>query len=400
LDVTLVAPPNDSMWWVLRPEFIGFIDKIEIDEGQWNREENEKDRSGYHRLVWERLTVLLDEGLLDIKKLDINYTEIYQNAETLLQKSINDNEESFIEDLIKAYNYWISYNELKIKLLPKQQKYRNEILSLLPLWKSDLKLLETLGSNALISRPKILSQGAKNIFIKILELEELNKRYTKCAFSSLREYEPFVKYLALKKPLILAPETSKLTNSSQMINSLKSKSIELAADPDYEFLKLTLSQKTFKKLIRNTITNYKSSRDKLRQMVERTDELLYGLAEQVIDPKVSQDLLVINSELLNIKKQTEKRSKYLSLTFSGLSMLPIPFLSQVLNLLGMGSKKISEYVESGYLANKGFTPNGLSAYYSFLEGNLNLTKLKGFPEVEEANGKLDPTFDQDMFWRM
>jgi hypothetical protein len=87
------------------------------------------------------------------------------------------------------------------------------------------------------------------------------------------------------------------------------------------------------------------------------------------------------------------------LTFSGLSMLPVPFVSQLLNLLGMGSGKISEIIESGALANRGLSPNGLSAYYYFLESNINFSKLERFPEVEKENKKLGSNFFEDPFWR-
>lgn len=177
MDITLVAPPNDSMWWVLRPEFIGFIDKMVIDKDQWDREENGKARSGYHNLVWERLSVLMDEGLLKIMPLGIDSNKIERDAEELLEKVVEENASGLVDDLIDAYNYWISFNELKTELLPKQQRYRKEILNLIPLWQSDLNLLRSARVEALTERPKILSFVAKNIFIKIIELERLNSKY-------------------------------------------------------------------------------------------------------------------------------------------------------------------------------------------------------------------------------
>jgi hypothetical protein len=287
----------------------------------------------------------------------------------------------------------------KPSYFPSNKDIENKILNLIPLWQSDLNLLRSARVEALTERPKILSFVANNIFIKIIELERLNSKYEKCAFSSLREYEPFIKYLMLNEPIVLAAESTKLTKSGQMISPSISSAIELSAEPEFDFLKLTLSQATFKKRIINVLDNYRSARTKLRQMVERTDDLIFGIAKQSVNTKVMNDLLVINSELSSLRKQASKRSKYLSLTFSGLSMLPVPFVSQLLNLLGMGSGKISEIIESGALANRGLSPNGLSAYYYFLESNINFSKLERFPEVEKENKKLDSNFFEDPFWR-
>ena len=194
MDVTLVAPPNDSMWWVLRPEFIGFVDKVVIDRNQWVREDAERNKSGYHKLVWERLSVLGDEGILVLDDLDLPSIQIEQKANTLIEKALSDRPEVFVDDLISAYEYWISFNRLKLHLLPKGQQYSKLISDLVPVWESDLAQLKTDRSLALIDQPKIVEYVAKNIFIKVIELEELNRIYHKCAFSSLSGHSKIISH--------------------------------------------------------------------------------------------------------------------------------------------------------------------------------------------------------------
>lgn len=80
-------------------------------------------------------------------------------------------------------------------------------------------------------------------------------------------------------------------------------------------------------------------------------------------------------------------------------MLPIPIISQLFNLLSLGSDKIAEFIESSVWANKGFTPNGLSSYFAFLESNIDFSKLEKFPIVEIENNKLNSDFFNDSFWR-
>lgn len=52
------------MWWILRPEFIAFVDKIIISPEQLEEERNSQTKSGYHKITWDRLEVLLDNDLI------------------------------------------------------------------------------------------------------------------------------------------------------------------------------------------------------------------------------------------------------------------------------------------------------------------------------------------------
>ncbi|HEX9655040.1 MAG TPA: hypothetical protein VGA99_15140, partial [bacterium] len=135
------------------------------------------------------------------------------------------------------------------------------------------------------------------------------------------------------------------------------------------------------------------------ETIQRTDDVVFGLSESRLSHKVTQDFLTINKELKELSDQTRRRSEYLSLAFSGLSMLPIPFLSQFFNILGMGSKKISEFIESRDLSSIGFKPNGLSAYIGFLETTIRTDASPKFPDIKSVNEKLDSEYFNDPFWR-
>jgi hypothetical protein len=58
--------------------------------------------------------------------LGIDSNKIERDAEELLEKVVEKNASGLVDDLIDGYNYWISFNELKTELLPKQQRYRKQ----------------------------------------------------------------------------------------------------------------------------------------------------------------------------------------------------------------------------------------------------------------------------------
>ena len=61
METLLVIPPGDAKWWLLRPEFFAFIDKIQIDPKDYAKTKSERKDSGYNKVIWDRLSVLIDK---------------------------------------------------------------------------------------------------------------------------------------------------------------------------------------------------------------------------------------------------------------------------------------------------------------------------------------------------
>ena len=100
---------------------------------------------------------------------------------------------------------------------------------------------------------------------------------------------------------------------------------------------------------------------------------------------------------MQLSQNSKTRSEYLSYSFFGLSLIPIPELSILFGALGLGSSKLGEHIESSQYYLKGLSTKGLSAYYSFLESMVDVSKLEKFPDIQNDNNNI--IAPDKPFWR-
>lgn len=395
----LIMTPDDSMWWILRPEFTAFVDKVILSSEQIEEEKRNKDKSGYHKVTWERLEVMMDNNLIEIQDFHIDYMSIDADTSTILTNILSADliHPSLLKDTIFAYEYWIDFNNQKLDLVPADQEYHKDILKSMPLWLEDLKLLKERGDEAFYLKPEIITYTLTNIIKKVLILKFLNETYKQCPLTGLKEYEPFLKYIELNLDTPLLTERTAFTYKNKIPSKFTSGAVHLPVEPEYDFMKFKLSKLRFKDLLNTIGSNYKEARIKVNDLIKRSEEVAFNLSEGKINQKVTQDFVNINRELLKNHRITRERSKYLSYCFFGLSLIPIPPISALFGVLGLSSAKLSEYVESAQLFMKGITPKGLSAYYSFNESLMDVSKLDKFPDVQKENNSF--RYDKESFWR-
>ena len=50
--VRIVITPEDTMWWLMRPEFLAYVDEVLLDPADYDRVKREKSDSAYRAVVW------------------------------------------------------------------------------------------------------------------------------------------------------------------------------------------------------------------------------------------------------------------------------------------------------------------------------------------------------------
>lgn len=399
METLLVIPPGDSKWWLLRPEFFAFIDKIQIDPKDYEKASSERNESGYQKLIWERLSVLTDKEKVILGDIPVSFELANQESKRKIDNIVTKEEllVGFIKDLSFAYRYWIDYNKQKLRLLPEGQWYAEEIIKQIPVWEDDLKLIREQGSKAFELKPEILTHTAVQILARVHLLNQTRKLCPGNPMTSLKEYEPFIKYIDLSFDVPLMTERTKLVSHYEGQPTFLDGSAHIGIDPDLEFLNFRLSQKNFWGRLISLFDNFKEARNTLREFQNRAQDVVYALAEAKFTKKVSDEFVSVNKNLKEEADRTRRRSKYLSKYFFGLSMIADPILSRVFSVICQKSENISERIESLRLYEKGFSKQGLSIYYGFLESLMDVSLIDKFPEM--ASDKKKPE-DQRPFWRM
>ena len=394
----VIVTPDDTLWWLLRPEFIAFVDGIVMSREQFQHEEELQEKSGFHKVTWRRLSVLMDEGFVDLRDLALNSSELSQQATALIQDLLDRSEsaEKVTRDLIFAYNYWISFNRQKLELLPTDQQYATTIDSLLPKWEEDRDCLEKSGMEALRTRPPIRDVVFHNILQKVLAMRTLHERHQDCPMLALKQYEPFLKYVESGADVPTFNETSRITFESTL-PAMANGQIHLPAEPEFDFMRLRLSRLRFRDLLKAMRSNYRHTRQQVHRLTSIADDIAYGLGEGGISGEYTTDFYRLNQEFLDSQRARVKRSKYLAGAFFGLSLIPIPPLSALFGVLGLGASKVSEIIESITWERRGVSPAGSSAYFSFLESIMDVRHLGTFPDVKAENAKV--FMGDKPFWR-
>ncbi|WP_422105071.1 hypothetical protein [Winogradskyella sp.] len=395
----LIIAPDDSMWWILRPEFTVFTEKIYMSKKQYHKEEESKDRSGYHKVTWDRLQVLLDNNLVEIKDFKLNENQIDKETDLILAKIIKKKEvhPSLLNDMIFAYNYWIEFNNMKLDLVPEDQDYHADILKNMPLWKDDLDILKRKGNEAFYLKEAIIKYATRNIIKKVLTLKHLNKEYNSCPLTALKEYEPFLKYIELDLDAPLITERTAFTYKNKIPSKFINGSIHLPLEPEYDFMRFNLSKIKFNNVYKSIFHNYKQYRLRVKELMKYSEEVAFNLSEGKLKKKVTDDFLSINRELLNNHRDIRRNSNYLAYSFFGLSLIPVPALAALFGFLGLQSTKVSEFLDSAKMYLKGISNDGLAAYYAFNETLMDTKRLEKFPDIQKENSKFG--YGKEKFWR-
>lgn len=399
MEILLVIPPRDSKWWLMRPEFFAFIDKIRLDPDDYRRLKDRHGSSGYHKVLWDRLSALVDDGMVEIADIPVSFEKAKLEASETLRRILKDKRAigTFIEDVAFSYRYWIDYNKQKLDLLPKEASYGDEILRQIPVWEEDLRLIERMGSGAFEEKPEILSQGTINVLSRVHLLRQADGLCPGLPMTSLKEYEPFLKYIDLSSKITLLTEHSRVVSRYNPKVYESDSGNHMGLNPDIDFLNYRMSKKTFIGRLHALWDNYKESRTVLRELQSRALDVALCLSEAKLTNKVTTEFLRVNQLLKDEASKTKKRSKYLSWAFFGLSFIPVPGLSQLFSTLCQGAKNLGQRIESLRLYEKGFSFRGTTAYYSFLESLMDIRRLSKFPDVPEREN--DSGKDK-LFWRM
>lgn len=399
METLLVIPPGDSKWWLLRPEFFAFIDKIQIDPKDYEKASSRRKESGYHKVIWERLSVLADKGKVILGDIPVSFELATEESKKQIDNIVTKEEllVGFIEDLSFAYRYWIDYNKQKLRLLPEGQWYAEEIIEQIPVWEDDLKLIREQGPKAFELKPEILTQVAVQVLARAHLLNQTRKSCPGNPMTSLKEYEPFIKYVDSLFDVPLMTERTKLVSHYEGQPTFLDGSAHMGIEPDLEFLNFRLSQKKFWGRIISLFDNFKEARNTLREFKNRAQDVVYALAEAKFTQKVSDEFVNLNRSLKEEADRTRRRSKYLSKFFFGLSLVADPITSRFFSIICQKSENISERIESLKLYEKGFSREGLSIYYGFLESLMDVSLIYKFPDMESDKKKPE---GQRPFWRM
>lgn len=398
MDLVLVIPPGDALWWLLRPEFFAFVDKIRLDPSDLKKIDERRSRYGYHKILWDRLSTLIDEEMVELQDIPVSFEEATDKASETMEVITKRSELSdlLIKDMAFAYRYWIDYNKQKLELLPKEAHYGGKITEQIPIWEADMNLLNKIGNKAFVERPEILSQTLLNVLTRVQLLRQANELSEGFPMTSLKEYEPFLKYIDPQADITLLTECSQVVSCYNPHADESNTGNHLGIEPDLEFLNYRMSKKSFIGRLRALWDNYKKSRVILREWQERTQDIVFCLSESHLTNKVSDEFLRVNKLLKDQASKTKKRSKYLSSTFFGLSFIPIPGISHLFSILSQGAKKIAERVESLALYEKGFSFKGTKVYYSFFESLMDISKIEKFPSINEK----EDSQKEQLFWRV
>jgi len=383
----IVIPPGHCKWWAVNPAIVLYVDSIIMPSNEFEKIYEGRNQNTYHRVVYKSVTLLKEEGIL------ITSDSYFQKDEKILsnfKKQVRDIIQEcdkkkllqVVKDLRFAYEYWIAYNRKKLEILDKSlkkdYKYFEVILKDMNVWEEDLKFLreieyllvkneKDIGPKKIDKLNVIFNVTFSNILTHVYLMLENAKLHQGSAFESLREYEPFFKYIALD-----------LENISSLNNQILGDSLVV------NFPIVGIKQKDFLQEITNTVGAYL----KIRQILKRFEDIGWDLWE--ISERYNIDELNINKEIL--KRIREKVSSYkrienkleildvISIMLGVLGSVSIPFnqiISGMSLFLAFGTKTIAESLKFRNVKNALKTMNmvkskvgfkNLSVYFSLLDG--------------------------------
>jgi hypothetical protein len=392
--VRIVITPEDSMWWLMRPEFLAYVDEVLLDPADYDRVKREKSDSAYRAVVWKRLVVLGDNGLLRLGSIEIDWDRLNLQAERKIREILCDDEKTrvFVTDMIFAYRYWIEFNQQRLAIMPIEDDYADSVSLHLPVWVSDLRLLETRGKLALIERPEIVEQTAKSILIRVGSLREIARHHPGVAFASLKEFQPFLKYTDCGPDEPLPPGVLDVIKGYFPREPGRAWR-DLPVEPDMAFLLFDLSKRDFWERLSRLQDGFKGTRAVLGSLLAHLDDIAQGLRHGRLEAAVAAGYARLARELDDLEFATREGSPYLRDAFYGMSLVPTRSLSRMLRAASGDGAPAAQENPAGPESRAEAPP----AYYGMLECLLDLSRSKPLrqakPRRAAARHKPPP------FWR-
>jgi len=362
--VRIVITPGDSMWWLLRPEFLVYVDSVAVDPADYRRVESEKSESGYHAAVWRRLSVLRDRGVLDLVPVDARRSEAGAEADRRLAAIVADPDlaEALVADLIFAYRYWLEFNLQRLEALPLVDAYAESVREHLPLWEADLNLLLSRGVESFREQPKIIEQTARSILHRVACLRNLNSGSQGSAFASLRQFQPFIKYLELPPDF---PRESRVAAFGRWgADPSGGRTLDLPVEPDLGFLSHRLGRAEFWERLSGLRAGFAEARSLVGALAEAASGVLEGLAAGRLEEAALERCARLEREAREAAAVVRTGSRYLGQAFHGVCLVPTLVLAAA---LGGVPPRAAPGIKMGF--------------YFIQESLLDLSKVKAPPRV-------------------
>lgn len=392
--VRIVITPEDTMWWLMRPEFLAYVDEVLLDPADYDRVKREKSDSAYRAVVWKRLLVLGDKGLLRLGHVEIDWDRLNLQAERKIREILCDSEKTrvFVADMIFAYKYWIEFNQQRLAIMPIEDDYADTVSLHLPVWAGDLALLESRGKLAFIERPEIVEQTARSILVRVGSLREIARHHPGVAFASLKEFQPFLKYTDCGPEEPLPPgvlDVIKGYSPREPGRSFR----DLPVEPDMAFLLFDLSKHDFGERLSRLRDDFKGTRAVLGSLLAHLNEIAEGLRQGRVEAAAVEGYVRLAGELDNLELATRQGSPYLRDAFYGMSLVPTRSLSRMLRAASGDGAPAAD--DSPVCPES--PAEAPPAYYGILECLLDLSRSTPLPQAKprRSRSKRKPP----PFWR-
>jgi hypothetical protein len=353
--VRIVITPGDSMWWLLRPEFLAYVDAVTLDAADYKRAKSERSDSGYHAAVWRRLSVLETSGLVVLEPVVVDWRAVNLRAQRAIQAILADPglTKILVTDLISAYKYWLEFNQQRLEILPVLDDYAECVREHIPIWTKDLGLLLSRGERAFQSEPKILKQTAGSIMARVTSLWEINRRCRGIAFASLGQFRPFLKYLDYRPGAI--PGSGPVS---------RRRFINLPVEPDLGFLSCRLSKRAFWERLEAIRAGFGEVRSAVDSLLGAGDEMLEAARTGRPGPKALTRYLGLERKIDSLASRMRSRSPYLKDVFYGVSLVPN---TELIGVLSGGAGIVGEPA---------------AGHYAIQESLLDLSRFEAIPRAK------------------
>ncbi|HVP57537.1 MAG TPA: hypothetical protein VMU02_05530 [bacterium] len=379
--VRIVITPEDTMWWLMRPEFLADVDEVVLDPADYDRVKRERLDSEYRAVVWKRLQVLGDNGMLRSDSVKIDWDHLNLMAERKIREILCDSEKTriFVSDMLFAYRYWVEFNQQRLDIMPIEDDYAESVRLHMPVWRSDLALLERRGKMAFVERPEIVEQTARSILVRVCSLREITIHHAGVAFASMKEFQPFLKYTDCGPDTPLPPGALEVIRG-YLPREPWSPSRDLPIEPQMDFLRFDLTKRGFWEHISELRASHKGVRAALGSMLAYLDDMARSLVGGCLDAEAVNGYLRTSEELDDLELAGRRTSAYLKKSLYGLSLVPTRALSRMLRIAS-GEEMPAGETAPGQLgqpdqAKQGSVAQAPPAYYGILESLLDLTQSK------------------------
>ena len=380
----------------MRPEFLGYVDEIELDPADYERVRGERVDSAYRAVAWKRLSVLGDNGLLRIAPVKVDWAKAVLAAERKIRDALCDDSKTgtFVNDLIFAYRYWLEFNRQRLAIMPIDDDYAESVEQHMPIWADDLALLVDLGKKALSEKPEIAEQTARSILIRVGSLREICRSHSGLALASLKEFQPFLKYVDCGPGEALSAGVPEAAEMGYLPPGHGAGWRDLPVDPDLTFLSFDLTKRALWERLSAIRERCGPSRAVLNSFLVRVDELRYAWAEGRWDPRAAAECTRLAGALDDLESAARQRSSYLRAAFYGITLVPTPQLSVLLEAAALNPE---HEPAAGRAARDQAAPGYIPAWCAIQESLLDTARIGKLPKARPRRRKVPSKLFP--FWR-